>query len=115
MRKWTDMQIRDLIAGMLARQAKGFRVSAATAPLVIEALGALLAQRSRMQWPCTVEEVDGSETAIECLVTTADMGLAIAAYEHAVRRAPNARLMMRQGGRIMRRSYETTEAAQPEG
>lgn len=54
------------------------------------------------------------ETAIECLVTTADMGLAIAAYEHAVRRAPNARLMMRQGGRIMRRSYETTKAASGE-
>ena len=97
--------ILDLIEGMESRASKGFRISAKTAPLIIEALRHYA--RAQVGEPASfkVERWDFYEQHVEEIVASANLILvAKAAFKAAAEQYPSARLTLRQGIRVIEKS-----------
>src|SRR5579871_4532974 len=105
MRKWSNAEIIEMLNRMRAR-SNGFRISPETAPLVIEALDRLASDftpTDRLRF--FIEWVDSIEEVRECLAMTKTADLAIAAYDLAVAKGGTCKFILRERGRIMRRSW----------
>jgi hypothetical protein len=91
--------ILNLIERIEARTVRGFGISTATAPLVIEALR--LYARMHVGEPASykVERWDGQDAHVEEIVASASLiMIGHAAFHAAVEQYPRSRLTLRQGG-----------------